>query len=84
MKICYRTSGQLSNYHPRRKDEEIVDRDPEGKYCDIEATIDYWFWFRQQILKYGANAEILTPQMLTDEIKKEYKKIWGKLSSTKI
>jgi hypothetical protein len=43
LKICYRTSGQLSNYYPRRKDEEIIDRDPERKYCDIEVTIDYWF-----------------------------------------
>ena len=77
----YRTSGQLSNYQPRRKDEEIVYRDPEGKYSDIEATIDYWFWFRQRILKYGVNAEILTPQNLADEIKQEYQKIWEKLSA---
>jgi predicted DNA-binding transcriptional regulator YafY len=81
LKICYRTSGQLSSYNPRRKDEEIVYRDTDGKYCDIEATIDYWFWFRQRILKYGVNAEILTPQKLADEIKKEYQKIWEKLSA---
>lgn len=81
LKIRYRTSGQLSNYQPRRKDEEIVYRDPDGKYSDIEATIDYWFWFRQRILKYGVNAEILTPQNLADEIKQEYQKIWEKLSA---
>ncbi|MEH1855486.1 helix-turn-helix transcriptional regulator [Nostoc sp.] len=81
LKICYRTSGQLSNYQPRRKDETIIYSDPEGNFCDIEATVDYWFWFRQRILKYGVNAQILSPQNLADEIKKEYEKIWKKLSS---
>ncbi|MEH1765386.1 MAG: WYL domain-containing protein [Nostoc sp.] len=81
LKICYRTSGQLSNYQPRRKDEMIIYSDPEGNFCDIEATVDYWFWFRQRILKYGVNAQILSPQNLADEIKKEYEKIWKKLSS---
>lgn len=76
--IYYRTTGELSYYHPRRKGEKIIYRHPEGKYSDIEATIDYWFWFRQRILKYGANAEILTPQIFADEIKKEYQKIWEK------
>lgn len=75
LKIRYRTSGQLANYKPRRKDEVVIDDDPEGKFRDIEATIDYWFWFRQRILKYGDNVQILTPQLLADEIKKEYKKI---------
>ncbi|MFN6514388.1 MAG: helix-turn-helix transcriptional regulator [Nostoc sp. CreGUA01] len=78
LKIRYRTSGQLSNYQPRRKDEVIIYSDPEGKFCDIEATVDYWFWFRQRILKYGANAQILSPQQLADEIKKEYEKVWEK------
>ncbi|MFN6473161.1 MAG: WYL domain-containing protein [Nostoc sp. SerVER01] len=78
LKIRYRTSGQLSNYHPRHKDEAIIYTDPEGKFCDIEATVDYWFWFRQRILKYGANAQILSPQQLADEIKKEYEKVWEK------
>ncbi|MGJ5672442.1 MAG: helix-turn-helix transcriptional regulator [Nostochopsis sp.] len=81
LEIRYRTSGALSNYQPRRKDEAIVYSDPEGKYRDIEARVDYWFWFRQRILKYGANAQILSPQNLADEIKQEYKKIWEKLSS---
>ncbi|MBD2441325.1 YafY family protein [Nostoc sp. FACHB-110] len=81
LKICYRTSGQLANYKPRRKDEVVVYTDPEGKFREIEATIDYWFWFRQRILKYGENVQILSPQLLADEIKKEYKKIWEKLSA---
>ncbi|GAB1539107.1 hypothetical protein NUACC21_17720 [Scytonema sp. NUACC21] len=81
LKVRYRTSGQLASYKPRRKDEGIVYSDPERKFRDIEATIDYWFWFRQRILKYGGNAEIISPQKLADEMKKEYKKIWEKLSA---
>ncbi len=81
LKVRYRTSGQLANYKPRRKDEVVVYSDPEGKFREIEATIDYWFWFRQRILKYGENVQILSPQLLADEIKKEYKKIWEKLSA---
>ncbi len=81
LKVRYRTSGQLAHYQPRRKDEVVISSDPEGKFREIETTIDYWFWFRQRILKYGANAQILSPQTLADEIKKEYKKIWEKLSA---
>jgi predicted DNA-binding transcriptional regulator YafY len=73
-------SGALANYQPRRRDEIIIDSNPEGKYRDIEANIDYWFWFRQRILKYGSNARILSPQCLVDEIDREYKKICDKLS----
>lgn len=76
LKVLYRTTGQLSNYNPRRKDELVIETDPEGKFRDIEATIDYWFWFRQRILKYGANAKIISPQTLAEQIKNEYKKIW--------
>jgi predicted DNA-binding transcriptional regulator YafY len=81
LKVLYRTSGSLANYQPRRKDEVIVYENSEGKYRDIEATIDYWFWFRQRILKYGANAQILSPEKLADEINKEYKKIREILSA---
>ncbi|BAY29767.1 hypothetical protein NIES2107_16110 [Nostoc carneum NIES-2107] len=80
LKVRYRTSGQLANYKPRRKDEVVIDSDPEEKFREIEATIDYWFWFRQRILKYGENVQILSPQLLADEIKKEYKRIWRKFS----
>ncbi|KOP24635.1 transcriptional regulator [Hapalosiphon sp. MRB220] len=76
LKVRYRMSGQLANYQPRRKDELVIYSDPQGKFRDIEATIDYWFWFRQRILKYGANVQILSPQKLADEIKNEYKKMW--------
>ncbi len=81
LKVRYRTSGQLAHYQPRRKDEVIIFSDPQRKFREIEATIDYWFWFRQRILKYGANAQILSPQILADEIKQEYKKIWENLSA---
>lgn len=80
LKVRYRTSGQLANYKPRRKDEVVICSDPEGKFREIEATIDYLFWFRQRILKYGANAKIISPQILADEITKEYKKIWEQFS----
>jgi predicted DNA-binding transcriptional regulator YafY len=81
LKVRYRTSGPLANYQPRRKDEVIICSNSEEKYREIEATIDYWFWFRQRILKYGANAQILSPQNLADEINKDYKKIWERLSA---
>ncbi|HEY9801272.1 MAG TPA: WYL domain-containing protein [Leptolyngbyaceae cyanobacterium] len=81
LKVRYRTSGQLANYKPRRKDEVVVYTDPEGKFREIEATIDYWFWFRQRILKYGANVRILSPKILADEMKKEYKMIWEQFSA---
>ncbi|MDF5712189.1 MAG: WYL domain-containing protein [Nostoc sp. S4] len=80
LKVRYRMSGQLANYKPRRKDEVVIYSDPEGKFRDIEATIDYWFWFRQRILKYGANVQILSPQTLANEIKKEHQKIWEQYS----
>ncbi|MBA3921499.1 MAG: WYL domain-containing transcriptional regulator [Nostocaceae cyanobacterium] len=83
LKVRYRMSGSLSDYQPRRKDETIVYRDLEEKISDIEATVDYWFWFRQRILKYGANAQIISPQSLANEINKEYKKVWERLSANK-
>jgi predicted DNA-binding transcriptional regulator YafY len=79
LKVRYRMSGPLASYQPRRKDEVIVYNDSEEKYRDIEAIIDYWFWFRQRILKYGANAQILSPENLADEMNKEYKKIRERL-----
>jgi predicted DNA-binding transcriptional regulator YafY len=75
LKVTYRTTGALFNYTPRRQGEKVIYRDTQGKYSDIEATIDYWFWFRQTILKYGANAQILDPPVLAEEIKKEYQKV---------
>ena len=76
LKVRYRMSGQLWNYQPRRKDEVIICKNSEEKYCDIEATIDYWFWFRQRILKYGKNARILSPDKFAEEIEQEYREIY--------
>lgn len=81
LKVKYRMSGQLWNYQPRRKDEVIICKNSEEKYCDIEATIDYWFWFRQRILKYGKNARILTPEKFAEEIEKEYLEIYERLGN---
>jgi hypothetical protein len=76
LKVRTRFSGQLATYQPRRKDEIIIHQDPENKFVDIETTIDYWFWFRQRILQYGANAQIITPEILRQEIKKEHQKAY--------
>ena len=84
LKVRYRTSGPLANYQPRRKDEVIVYKDSQEKYRDIEATIDYWFWFRQRILKYGANAQIISPENLANEMNKEYKKVRDRLSADEV
>lgn len=47
------------------------------------SLIDYWFWFRQHILKYGANAQILSPQNLVDAINKDYEEIQKKFALEK-
>lgn len=74
LKVHTRFLGQLATYQPRRKDEVVIHRDNENKFVDIETTIDYWFWFRQRILQYGANAQIISPEILRQEIKKEHQK----------
>lgn len=74
--IEYRLSGPLSNYKPRRKQERIKEKNEEGVI--IETTEDYLFWFRQRILKYGANVEVLTPEWFRNDIKEELKKAYDK------
>jgi predicted DNA-binding transcriptional regulator YafY len=81
LKVYSKMSGQLANYQPRRKDEVVIYRDPEGQFVDIETTVDYWFWFRQRMLQYGANAQVLNPDFLAKEIKKEHQKAYEKYCS---
>jgi predicted DNA-binding transcriptional regulator YafY len=81
LKVYSKMSGQLANYQPRRKDEVVIYRDPEGQFVDIETTVDYWFWFRQRMLQYGANVQVLAPDFLAKEIKKEHQKAYEKYCS---
>lgn len=69
--VRYRMSGPLQHYQPRRSNETVVHRNTDLGYVDIEATEDYWFWFRQRILQYGANVKILSPLWMVKQITKE-------------
>ena len=72
--ITYRLSGSLANYQTRRPNETVIKRDLNSKYVEIVAQEDYPFWFRQRILRYGSNAQVLTPDWFVEEIRKEYQK----------
>jgi predicted DNA-binding transcriptional regulator YafY len=72
--IRYRLSGALANYKPRRDCESVQYRDPEGKFVDIVTEDDCPFWFRQRILRYGANARVLAPDWLVQQIGNEFRK----------
>lgn len=76
VKIRYRLSGPLATYKPRRSHEQVLHRDPQGKFVDILTEEDYLFWFRQRILRYGANARILEPDWLASELEKEFKQAY--------
>jgi predicted DNA-binding transcriptional regulator YafY len=73
MTIRYRLSGPLATYQPRRHHERVIERHTEGKYIEIETTEDCLFWFRQRVLQYGANAQVLEPKWLAEEIAQELK-----------
>ncbi|MEI2578779.1 helix-turn-helix transcriptional regulator [Scytonema sp. PRP1] len=81
LEIYYRMSGDLANYQPRREGERVINRDSEGKFVDIATLEDYWFWFRQRMLQYGANVQVLTPEFLAKEIKNEHQKAYEKYCS---
>lgn len=76
LEIDYRLSGYLASYKPRRSQERVKDRDPQGKFVDISTKEDYLFWFRQRILRYGANAKILKPDWLASELENEFKQAY--------
>lgn len=75
--ILYRMTGALANYQPRRNHEKIINKNLEQKYVDIETTEDYLFWFRQRILQYGSNVQIIKPQWLREQIKKELQQAYS-------
>ncbi len=76
LEVVYRMSGPLSTYQPRRANERELQRDPEGKFVEISAREDYLFWFRQRILQYGSNVQILEPDWLAGQIVKELQEAW--------
>lgn len=78
--IHYRMSGSLANYQPRRKGERELKRDAE--FVNIAIKEDCLFWFRQRILQYGANARVLQPLWLAEQIKDEHQKAYIKYVSS--
>jgi predicted DNA-binding transcriptional regulator YafY len=82
IKIRYALTGALANYQPRRKNEQVIKRNLEDKVVVIETTEDYLFWFRQRILQYGANAQLLDPIWLREQIKEELNKSYNNYSKT--
>lgn len=76
LKIRYRMTGYLKNYQPRRVHEVVIERNQENRFVDIETEEDCLFWFRQRLLKYGANAHILEPvwlaKQIADELQQSY------------
>ncbi|MEA5468312.1 WYL domain-containing protein [Spirulina sp. 06S082] len=70
--IRYRMSGALAKYKPRRDREEVIQYNSES--VDIKTTEDYIFWFRQRIMQYGANATVLTPDWLREDLHQELKR----------
>lgn len=74
LKVQYRMIGSLSKYKPRRHNETVINRNVEQNYVEIETNEYCLFWFRQRILQYGSNVQILTPQWLHQEIVEEHLK----------
>uniref|UniRef100_B8HXC2 WCX domain-containing protein n=1 Tax=Cyanothece sp. (strain PCC 7425 / ATCC 29141) TaxID=395961 RepID=B8HXC2_CYAP4 len=71
LEIRYRMSGALGTYQPRRAHERESRRDEDGNWVEIITQEDYLFWFRQRILQYGSNAQILEPKWLVQQIAQE-------------
>jgi predicted DNA-binding transcriptional regulator YafY len=54
----------------------VLHRDTESKFVDILAEEDCPFWFRQRILRYGANARVIEPDWLASELENEFKQAY--------
>lgn len=76
LEIRYRMSGALGTYQPRRANERALLRDPEAKWVEIATQEDYLFWFRQRILQYGSNVQILEPAWLAEQIAQELQRAY--------
>jgi hypothetical protein len=75
-KICYRMTGALFNYQPRRHHEKVIAQNQEEKYIEIETEEDYLFWFCQRILQYGKNVQVLSPNWLVKHLADELEQAW--------
>lgn len=71
LKVRYRMSGPLGTYQPRRATEQELLRDIDANFVEIVTKEDYLFWFRQRILQYGSNVQILEPEWLAQQIAQE-------------
>ena len=71
LEIHYRMSGPLGSYQPRRSNEQEIIRDDNNAFVEIATQEDYLFWFRQRILQYGSNAQVLEPPWLAQQIARE-------------
>ncbi|ACK70143.1 conserved hypothetical protein [Gloeothece citriformis PCC 7424] len=71
LSIRYRMTGSLVYYQPRRNHEKVIERNLDDKYIEIETIEDHLFWFRQRILQYGKNVQVLTPNWLAKNIAQE-------------
>lgn len=76
LQITYCLSKGMSNYQPRRDREQVLERDLKQKWVNIKTEEDCLFWFRQRIMQYGSNAEILEPQWFVEEIAAEFEKAY--------
>lgn len=74
LQIRYRMSGPLGNYQPRRANEYEVLRDATAGCVEIISEESYLFWFRQRILQYGSNVQILSPKWIVRQIGEELAK----------
>lgn len=77
LEIRYRMSGALGTYQPRRANERELRRDEDGNFVEIATQEDYLFWFRQRILQYGSNVQILEPEWLAQQIAQELQRASG-------
>lgn len=75
--VIYRLTGALASYKPRRPHESIIS--PEGitDYVDILTQEDCIFWFHQRMLQYGANARVLDPLWVAQQVRDVLKKAHG-------
>lgn len=76
LEIRYRMSGPLGTYQSRRANEHELQRDTEANFVEIVTKEDYLFWFRQRILQYGSNVQILDPPWLAQQIAQEWQKAY--------
>ena len=82
LEIHYRMSGPLGTYQPRRNHERELNRDSYGTFVEIATQEDYLFWFRQRILQYGSNAQVLQPTWLAQQIAEELQKGYTKYTNS--